>query len=213
VYASVADLRDEGITPTMATDARLARLLDEASAFIDRVTGWFFESRMLTLRLDGRGAPTIEPPYPPLRLDALSVEYEGAVALSPEDVSVVGAPVQPGFNAPRLTLRHGRRFPRGVANVTAVGLWGFTEPDGTPEGRTPPAIHTVTMQLALRALPLLGDLEAWSDARLRWRLLEERTRDQSYKLGAPLFATFITGDPEIDLVLMRYRKPAGLGAA
>lgn len=213
MYASVADLRDEGITPAMATDARLTRLLDEASAFVDRVTGWFFEPRALTLRLDGRGHASIELPVPPIRLDALAVEHEGVLSTGPEDLVVVGAPVIPAFDAPRLTLRHGRRFPRGVANFTATGLWGYTEPDGTPEGRTPPAIRVVTMQLALRAFPLLGDIEAWSDARLRWRLLEERTRDQSYKLGAPPFATFITGDPEIDLVLMRYRKPAGLGAA
>jgi hypothetical protein len=213
VYASVADLRDEGITPAMATDARLARLLDEATAFIDRVTGWFFEPRALTLRLDGRGAPTIEPPYPPIRLDALTIEYEGAVSLAQDDLLVVGAPVLPSFEGPRLTLRHGRRFPRGDGNVTAAGVWGFTEPDGTPLGRTPPAIRYATMLLAIRAIPALGDLEAWSDARLRWRVLEERTRDQSYKLGAPPFTTFLTGDPEIDLVLVRYRRPAGLGAA
>jgi len=48
---------------------------------------------------------------------------------------------------------------------------------------------------------------------LGWRLIEERTRDQSYRLGTPPFATFITGDPEIDLVLMRYSRPAGLGSS
>jgi hypothetical protein len=212
VYASVADLRDEGITPAMATDARLTLVLDEASSLVDRVTGWFFRPRALTLGFDGRDAPSIEPPYPPILLSALSID-ESPASFAPEDLVVVGAPVMPGFDAPRLTLRNGRRFPRGTTNVVVAGLWGYTEPDGTPEGRTPTAIRTVTMQLALRALPLLGDLEAWSDARLRWRLLEERTRDQSYRLGTPPFATFITGDPEIDLVLMRYRKPAGLGAA
>jgi hypothetical protein len=213
VYASVADLRAEGVTPAMAGDARLAALLTDASAFVESVTGWFFEPRELTLRMDGRGHRSIEPPFPPIRIDALTVEYEGALSIAPADLVVEGAPVAPSFAGPRLTLRHGRRFPKGVANVTASGLWGYMEADGTATGRTPAAIRTVTMQLVLRALPVLTDGDAWESARHRWRLAEERTRDQAYRLNPPTFSTFITGDPDIDLVLQRYRRPPGLGAA
>ncbi len=213
MYASVADLRAEGVTATTAGDARLDALLADAGAFVDSVTGWFFEPRALTLRMDGRGHRTVEPPVPPIRIDSLVVEYEGALSTAPEDLVIEGGPVAPGFMGPRLTLRHGHRFPKGVANVTATGLWGYTEADGSPTGRTPAAIRTVTMQLILRALPLLTNGEAWESARHRWRLAEERTRDQSYRLNPPTFSTFITGDPEIDLVLLRYRRPQGLGAA
>jgi len=59
VYASVADLRAEGVTAAEASDARLELLLEEASRLNDRVTGWFFEPRLLTLRLSGRGAPRV----------------------------------------------------------------------------------------------------------------------------------------------------------
>ena len=58
MYASVADLRAEGVTAAEASDARLELLLDEASRLIDRVTGWFFEPRSLMLHLSGRGAPS-----------------------------------------------------------------------------------------------------------------------------------------------------------
>ncbi|MFI5301706.1 MAG: hypothetical protein ACHREM_26760, partial [Polyangiales bacterium] len=85
--------------------------------------------------------------------------------------------------------------------------------DDTPLGRTPAPIRLVTMQLVLRALPLLSDGDAWESARLRWRLLEERTREQSYKLGPRSLTTFLTGDPELDAVLFRYRRPMALGAA
>ncbi len=213
MYATVSDLRAEGVAPTTASDARLEALVADAGAFVESVTGWFFEPRSLTLRMDGRGHRTVEPAVPPIRIDALAVEYEGALSTAPEDLVVEGSPVPPGFAGPRLTLRHGRRFPKGVSNVTATGLWGYTEADGTPTGRTPAAIRTVTMQLVLRALPLLTNEEAWESARRRWRLSEERTRDQSYRLSPPTFSTFITGDPDIDLVLLRYRRPAGLGAA
>lgn len=210
MYATVTDLRAEGVTPAMATDARLSFLLDEACAFIDRVTGWFFEPRPLVLTFDGRGTPTIEPPVPPIRLDALAIDGD-AVSIASADLDVVGAPILQRAAAPRLTRKRGT-FPKGTANVSASGLWGYTEPDGTAAGRTPPPIRLATLQLVMRALPLLGDPEAWTDARLRGRILEERTRDQSYRLSPPPFQSFITGDPDIDILILGYRRPAGLGA-
>ena len=211
MYATVADLRAEGITEAMAPDARLASLIEEAGRTIDRITGWFFEPRAQTLALDGRANPTIEPPVPPIRLDRLAVGGRN-LSLAADDLLVVGAPINPGFDAPRLTLRGCRSFPFGRGNVTAEGLWGFTEPDGTPEGRTPLEIRRACMLLVLRLLhPLAG--ESSTDARNRWRILEERTRDQSYRLDGVKDTGPFTGDPEIDGVLLRYRRPPGLGAA
>ena len=211
MYATVDDLRAEGVTAAQATDERLASLIEEAGRTIDRITGWFFEPRAQTLALDGRSNPTIEPPVPPIRLDRLAVG-DTDLSLSPDDLVVVGAPVNPGFDSPRLTLRGCRSFPRGKGNITAEGLWGFTEPDGTPEGRTPLEIRRACMLLVLRLLhPLAG--ESSTDARNRWRILEERTRDQSYRLDGVKDTGPFTGDPEIDGVLLRYRQPPGLGAA
>ncbi len=209
-YCTVEDLRAEGVTEQEASDARLWALIDEASRTIDRACGWFFEPRLRAYRLDGRDAPSIEPPAPPIRIDRLAVG--GAeLSLDPDDLVVVSAPVQPGFDGPRLTLRHGR-FPRGRGNVVAEGLWGYTEDDGTPTGRTPLEIRRACMLLVLRWLhPLTAD--ASTDARNRWRILEERTRDQSYKLDRAGAAGPFTGDPEIDAILARYRRPLALGGA
>jgi len=211
VYATVADLRAEGVTVAMAPDARLASLIEEAGKAIDQITGWFFAPRVQTLVLDGRRSSTIEPPFPPIRLDRLAVGGTD-LSLAPDDLVIVGAPVDPGFDAPRLTLRGGCCFPCGRGNVTAEGLWGFTESDGTSEGRTPLEIRRACMSLVLRLLPPLAG-EASTDARNRWRILEERTRDQSYRLDGVKDTGPFTGDPEIDGVLLRYRRPAGLGAA
>ncbi len=212
MYASVADLRSEGVTATAASDARLVLLLDEATALIDRVTGWFFEPRVATFRLDGHAAPSIEPPVPPIRLDRLALG-SSELPLDAEHLVIVGAPVQAGFDAPRLTLRHGRVFPRGHGNVVAEGLWGFTEDDGTPTGRTPLAIRRACMLLVLRGLAPLAD-DASFEARSRWRLLEERTRDQSYRLdAAKQVSALLTGDPEVDALLLPYVRPSPLGAA
>lgn len=210
MYATVADLRAEGVTVAQADDARLEALIDDATAEIDRVTGWFFEPRALTLTLDGRGAPTLELPAPPIRLDRVAID--GAdISLSADELIVVGAPVDPGFDAPRLTRRFGR-FPRGYGNVVIEGLFGYTEPDGTAEGRTPPAITRACILLVLRWLHPLAD-DGGFDARNRWRIIEERTRDQSYKLDRPGSGGGPTGDPELDAILLSYRRPAPMGAA
>lgn len=212
MYASIQDARDEGVTVAEASDARLLLLLEEASRFIDRVTGWFFEPRSATFRMDGRGTPTVEPPVPPIRLDRLAIE-EAPISIAPSELVVVGAPVGPGFSGPRLTRRHGRVFPRGQSNVVAEGRWGFTEEDGTPEGRTPLAIRRACLLLALRFLAPLSD-DASFEARTRWRIVEERTRDQSYKLGAlPEAKGKVAVDPDVDALLAPYLRPRPIGAA
>ncbi len=210
MYATVSDLRGEGVTADQASDARLEALLADATAEIDRATGWFFEARDAVFVLDGRGTPSLELPVPPIRIDRLEVGGANVTA-SLAALVVVGAPVGPGFDAPRLTWRYAR-FPRGLGNILVEGRFGFTEPDGTPEGRTPPAIRRACVLVVLRGLDALGG-DAGFDARNRWRLVEERTRDQSYKLAEPGGTSGPFGDPEIDLALLRYRRPTPLGAA
>lgn len=207
MYATVADLRAEGVTAAQGDDARLARLSDEASALIDRLAGWFFAPRERTFRMSGRGTATVEPPVPPIRLDRLTV---GGVELPTAEVILVGAPAEPGFDAPLLALRGGV-FPRGVANLEASGLWGYTEPDGTPFGSTPPAIRRATMLLVRQWLAPLASTDA-DDARLRARLIEERTRDQAYRLAPMSTDAALVGDPDLADLLAPYCRPMGLGA-
>jgi len=209
VYAAVADLRAEGVTEAQATDDRLTALIEEASREIDRVTGWFFEPRFMRYRLSGRGTPSLQPPAPPITLDILAIDGTEQ-SLDEEVLVVVGAPVVVGDDGPRLTLLGGRTFTRGEANIEVGGRFGFTEDDGTPEGRTPLAIRRACMLMVLRGLPLLTSADS-DDAKNRWRILEERTRDQSYKLDRQKGSGPITGDPEIDGILLRYRRPMALG--
>ena len=93
------------------------------------------------------------------------------------------------------------------------GIWGFTEDDGTPHGRTPPAIRRACILMLLRMLPLMGSDDA-TDVKNAWRIIEERTRDQSYKLDPAAASTAtLTGDPEVDALLEPYVRPSPIGAA
>jgi len=209
MYASAQDLRDEGVTTTEASDARLIALIAEATDTIDRVTGWFFEPRVRTIRLDGRGTPSLTVPWVPLLIERVSVDGQ---VLEPSDVRWVGAPVDPGFIEPRVEL-HGALFTRGESNVELRGTWGYTEPDGSRFGRTPLAIRRACMLLVMRTLPKLADTDLLSDARSMWRLVELRTRDQSFSMSKPVQRADLTGDPEVDTILPRYSRPIMLGAA
>ncbi|MBN2527641.1 MAG: hypothetical protein JXR76_14705 [Deltaproteobacteria bacterium] len=211
MYAVVSDMRSEGITEALASDERLTALLEEACRVIDRVCGWYFEPRADSYRLDGHGTPSIEPPVPPIRVDSITV-HGISIPVDENHLHVVGSPVQPGFNAPLLALKTGI-FPYGSGAVNVDGLWGYTEPDGTTTGRTPLNIRRACMLLVLRWITPAGDVESSHDARNRWRIIEERTRDQSYKLDKPASQINLTGDPEIDALLADYRRPPGLGAA
>jgi len=210
VYATVADLRAEGFSAEEVPDDRASRALEEATALIDAVTGQFFEPRAHVFVVQGRGTPTVYLPVPIVRLDALSP----AGAWWPIDLRelvVVGAPVMPGGDGPRIT-RTGGVFPKDLP-VVIEGLWGYTEPDGTRVGRTPLAIRRACLLLATRFIPRLAD-DGHLEARLRSRIVEERTRDQSYRVGDPPGSIpVLTADAEIDALLAPYVRRPQVGAA
>jgi hypothetical protein len=241
-YALVSDLRDEGVTDSDATDARLARLVLLASQYVDRVTGRFFEPRPMTLTVDGSGGRIQLLGHPIIAIRSVKM-FVGMFA----ELGVL--PVIPSFF--RVYNRHltqalldpdDREDPRleffhwsdllgvhatpaghlglgslvwlpGVQNVVIDGLFGYTDPDGTQVGRTPDLIRHVTKLLVMREIPKMTDLTRREERQKRWRLTGERTRDQGYNLEALRLHGSYTGDPEIDNVLVAYQRPAQAGAA
>ena len=214
MYATVADLRAEGVTTAQASDERLAQLIDEACVFVDRETGWWFEPRDLELLLSGRGTPSLEPPAPTIHLTAMHIDRVSK-RIDADALLIVGAPVRFVPFDPRITRRHGHVFPHGVGNVVLDGTFGYTEADGTPLGRTPAPIRRVVMRLVLGLLPRLTDASASSEAWDRWRIVAEITRDQSvrYSPVADILLRDAALDPELASILSRYARPIGLGAS
>ena len=205
MYATVQDLRAEGVTIDAVDDTRAALLLEEASRLIDQVTSQWFEPRAKTLRLAGRGAPSVYPPVPPIALDEVT-DWEDVVPLAA--LEIVGAPVEAGSDGPRVTRLHGC-FRLGRANVRLRGWFGYTEPDGTTFGRTPLAIRRATLLLAYRWVVPLGD----SDGVAGRRIVEERTREQSVRFAEPTAGLGLTDVPEVDALLATYVRRAGVGGA
>lgn len=102
-------------------------------------------------------------------------------------------------------------FPYGVQNCAVEGVFGYTEFDGTPFGKTPEMIQYVTRLLALRSVP--DDDQCREQVRNGWRVIEERTRDQMIRYADPRKFGQWTGDADIDVILASFIRPPNLGSA
>lgn len=233
-YATIADLRDEGITTAMASDARLTSRIALASAMIDRWTGRWFEPRDRSFALDGSGTATLFLEAPIVSITSVAIE---GVAVDLDGLRIynrhIGGMIAPDDREdPRIEWRRDTgaalaitafdgvvpQWRRGQQNVLVVGRFGYTDPDGTATGKTPELIRHATKLLVVRELTQLSDTSARFDAIHRHRLTEERTRDQSYRLeptraGRAASVEYpYTGDPEIDEIVMRYHRPMAIAA-
>ena len=107
-----------------------------------------------------------------------------------------------------------------VKEALVTEALGFTASilDFPQVGITPPQIAEVCKLLAIRNLPKRATDDPLSKALSGGRLRRMQTRDQSIDLDRDPRLTGIgggalTGDPEIDLVLIAYRAPPALGSA
>jgi hypothetical protein len=118
------------------------------------------------------------------------------------------------------------RFLERRRNVEIVGVFGCTEL-GPGElageysaqvplsyGSTPPPIRRACLLLTCRRYMRLESAGGALDTYLAGRIQGESTRDQSYSLGAPVGedgAYGLTGDLEVDNLLMLYPPPLRMG--
>lgn len=218
-YATLAEARAEGVTTDQADNTRLQHLLDGASSYIDRVTGWWFDAREQSLVFDGEGAECLWLPAPIIELTGVSIDGDAL------DLATV---VQYGTVASRRHLRAARLarhlstvrlddvrgrplWPEGRQNITVEGTFGFVLADGeTP----PPEIRDACIRLVVHNLARLADASG-QDERRRAEVFRESTDGHSYELAGTLPGAAgawrrggILGDPAIDVMLAGFRRPS-----
>jgi len=145
-YVTVDEVRAEGITATIADDARVAAAIEKASALIDRVTGMWFEPRTRTFRLDGKRGDRISFDIPIIAITALTVDEEvipltiadGAVYVynrhltqgltSPDDRQDPRISKVDGDTGDNIGYYAGQlRYTSGFGLVNVTGVFGYTE--------------------------------------------------------------------------------------
>jgi hypothetical protein len=243
-YALVRDLRREGL-PSSVDDARALRALHVASRYVERFTARRFVPEAKTLRLDAFGGNhAIRLDQPIVALSRVAIDNVGhepndqeidrnllrvyhrhlsQAMLEPDDREDPRVELQ--FDADGLRphvpmdASRGLRWPLGRQDIVVAGVFGYTEPNGSPMGITPELIRHATILFALRETALLGDRGGRAATRSS-SLKREKTRDQEVEyavgsggsIGSPLIGAY-TGDPEIDSILAMFRRPGRLGAA
>ena len=164
-YASVSDLRDEGVSLADASDARLQRVIALASRYVERATGRFFEPRVQTLKLNGTGKRVLLLGAPIIAIDQEKMDAgpfrPGDLSVEPTLYRVYNRHLSQGLldpddrDSPKLEFFHGDDlmgihfepirgltlaslvWQFGEQNVTVKGVFGYTEPDGSATGATP----------------------------------------------------------------------------
>lgn len=201
-YCTIEDIRKEGISADHAPDSRLENLIELATAYIDGITGQWFEPRAMTITLDGNDGKILFLPIFPIETTSLKVN--GKLI---NDYMVYNRFFPDDRRNPKIYRE--TCWPKGRQNVSIEGIWGFVDKKGT-NYMTPAMIKQVAKRLVIREIPVLGDSEG-QEERKRVRIVSETTDGHSYTLARLTSTLEFTGDPDIDEVLALYRAPIAVG--
>ena len=232
MYCTVADMRDEGVPSTgvnAVTDARLEILIRRVSQMIDQYTNRWFEPRNMTFNVDGLGTEILMLEHPIIQVTAVSVDD---VEMSLDDLIIYNRHVTQNLRSPddrenpKIEVRKAFEgelefllgmgiFPRGQQNIEVVGVFGYTDHDGSVTGVTPLMITEAAKWMVLRELTPKYSASGEGES---WRVISQRTRDQAITYANPGSLGVVgvgcyTGDTKIDRILMQYAAPPRLRSA
>src|SRR5262245_44357818 len=112
-YATVADARTEGV-PTSIVDATVQAQINRWSQFIDKACRQWFESRAVTIDLDGNDSRLLHLPVPVITLTALYMNGDFDNAVDTDNYKVYSN---------QTAVRDDRRNPKIMLASAGVGLF------------------------------------------------------------------------------------------
>ncbi len=222
LYICIQDIRDEGVTASIAGDKKVLDLIIMWQAYIERQTRNWFIAKEMELYLDGNGTTLLQFPFPIISVSELSINE---IVIDTDDYKVYNGRGESGrddrFN-PRINISTGDTnifngtgsvnssitlFGVGEKNIIVTGEFGFTESDGS----VPAPIKYALKKLVIRrCLPMYTTIGGPSGP-----TIEEETDRHRIKYGDPISGSkffSMTGDPEVDQILAMYKAPIMLKA-
>lgn len=203
-YVTVDDMRAEGV-PASYSDDRIESRIVLAETYVESETGQWFDPREQTLTFDGNGDRVLLLPICLLEVTSITVDE---VELTDDELADITnynrrPPGPDDRRNPKLVRGVGSIWPTGTQNIVIEGTWGYVEADDS----TPLLIIEAVKRLVIRNLDLLADASAQAERREATYGTSFTTHNRSVTLGSAAVSGGPTGDPEIDRVLKRYRKP------
>lgn len=147
-YITVQQVRDEGITATIASDPKVLSYIRIWQEILERACRQWFESRSLTMLLNGNDSDTLFLGIPIITLTSLKINGSDTALEatyykvysekgSPDyrrnpKISLISDELRDIYTAPLTTGR--LKFYKGKKNQEVKGTFGFIEPDVAAQG-------------------------------------------------------------------------------
>lgn len=200
-YLTVQDIRDEGVTTEEANDTRVTDLIEMAEQYIETMTGQhFYDKSVQPMTLYGRDSKTIFLPVHIISCDHIDVNEE---TIDSDRYRVYNRYMPDDRHNPKVVFDFD--IPE-KATVDIYGDFGFVEEDGS----TPKMIEYAIKKMVINEVPLMTDSEG-QDEKKRGRIIREKSDKYEYELSDVMAREDLTGDPDIDRVIIRYQAPIGGG--
>ena len=197
MYVTVEEVEDEG---EEGTSERITKAIMLAQAYIERMTGQWFELRNKTLYFDGKDKKTLFLPIFVYSISQIMINDSEV-----DDYTLYNGFFPDDRYNPKIVFAY--KTSKGRRNVAITGQIGFVDENQ----ETPVLIKNICIKLALNHIKTLADPER-TDGIDRSRIVKETTDGHSYELGQLASAGGYTGDPEIDAVLRSHQAPIKIGA-
>lgn len=236
-YATVRDVYDSGLSSAEYTIKQVRAALAKAGALLETWTGRRFRAEYRVVKVDGGGGMKLRLREPVIAVESIELEDDSlsySTLLDWEyNLHVYNRHIRLGQLSPddrinpRIEYANSNRpmgavgyFGDGSQDIKVTGLFGYTEPDGSPTGGTPAVVRDLTIAVALLNVDGAASPDAWS-AKNKWKLTEERTREQTIKYGGggsqngsiyvgPGSTAYFTGEPDLDAAILRLKVGPGM---
>ena len=200
MYVSVEEAIAEGAE---GSPSRIKKAIMLAQAYIEKMTGQWFELRNKTLYFGGKNQKTL---FLPIFVYSISQLLINDSEVDADNYILYNSILLPDDrNNPKIVFDY--NISKGTRNIAITGDVGYIDDDES----TPVLIKNICIKLALNHILPLSDPER-SDGIDRSRIIKETTDGHSYELGQLASAGGYTGDPEIDAVLRSHQAPIKIGA-
>ena len=238
-YCTIQNIRDQGYAIAVYTDAQVLQAINNATFLIDKVTRQWFEPRFRFVSLDGKDRDSLPLKVPIIVVQKMEIDRQSQSLsnyaiynrhlthgiVQPDDRAHPLIAYWTGNESPAVARLHrGSFFEQDRKLIRVTGIFGYTDLGAGFAGETAvesqiPLSYGVTPPPIIRACTMLAirdmvPFEEGNDMSNQGRMIEEKTRDQMYKLADVSSSESgfgMTGLLEADKILQMYVGPIDVG--